>query len=130
MILKISILLTFGNTMISLKNGAKFQFSLYFQPYEDVYITIDDQDFNIVNRLINAIYFGQATVTSSDRKELESLLSLLKVKIDLTADSSESSEEEESKNKANGEKIILKLSCSECTMLQKLSKCEVKALLC
>ena len=114
--------------MISLKNGAKFQFFVFFQPYEDVYITIDDQDFNIVNRLINAIYFGQATVTSSDRKELESLLSLLKVKIDLTADSSESSEEEESKNKANGEKIILKLfCCSEYTMLQKLSKCEVKA---
>ena len=67
-------------------------------------------------------------MTSSDRKELESLLSLLKVKIDLTADSTESSEEEESKNKANGEKIILKLfCCSEYTMLQKLSKCEVKA---
>ena len=91
-------------------------FRFFFQPYEDVYITIDDQDFNIVNRLINAIYFGQATVTNSDRKELESLLSLLKVKIDLTADSSESSEEEESKNKANGEKIILRLSCSECTL--------------
>ena len=56
-------------------------------------------------------------MTSSDRKELESLLSLLKVKIDLTADSSESSEEEESKNKANGEKIILKLfCCSEYTV--------------
>ena len=51
-------------------------------------------------------------MTSSDRKELESLLSLLKVKIDLTADSTESSEEEESKNKANGEKICQNALCS------------------
>ena len=66
--------------------------NFYFQPYEDVYITLDEQDFNIVNKLTESLYLGQTTVNSKDRAKLKELVDLLKVKIDLTVDdSSESS---------------------------------------
>ena len=53
---------------------------------------MDEQDFNIVNKLTESLYLGQTTVNSKDRAKLKELVDLLKVKIDLTVDdSSESS---------------------------------------
>ena len=60
-------------------------FFLHFQPYETTCISLDETDGKIVNKLVQAMYLGQTTVTKKEESELQDVIKQLGLKIPLNS---------------------------------------------
>ena len=64
-----------------------FEYLLFlpFQPYETTCISLDETDGKIVNKLVQAMYLGQTTVTKKEESELQDVIKQLGLKIPLNS---------------------------------------------
>ena len=58
---------------------------LLFQPYETTCISLDETDGKVVNKLVQAMYLGQTTVTKKEESELQDVIKQLGLKMPLNS---------------------------------------------
>ena len=69
-------------------------FKNYFQPYENVFVSMAETESKVITKLVQAMYLGQTTVTKKEESELKTVIKLLGMKMPLNSKEDTETDEE------------------------------------